>query len=374
MKIKGPRIDPRPMPKNLSVTRLVDEYMPAYNGARLREACQLMTDKILRDDVTVGLAITGALTPAGFGTSVLAPLISAGFIDYIVSTGANLYHDMHYALDLPLYQSSPFINDLELRKHDIIRIYDIVADFEALLDTDRYVYKLLESRRLKGRMSTSKMHYEMGALVAETEKKLKRPHPSLLSAAYKADVPIYTSSPGDSTIGLNIAANWFKGKELEIDVSADVNETTAIVFSATRGRNKSAVVILGGGSPKNFLLQTEPQIQEIMGLSERGHDYFIQITDARPDTGGLSGATPSEAVSWGKIDPSRLPDAVVCYADCALVLPILSAYVLANAKRRKKKRLYRQMGQLMKKLSRAYKGVPLGGRPGVRPPSRKCRG
>jgi deoxyhypusine synthase len=162
--------------------------------------------------------------------------------------------------------------------------------------------------------------------------------------------------------------------DLEIDVSADVNETTAIVFDATRGKKKSAVVILGGGSPKNFLLQTEPQIQEIMGLSERGHDYFIQITDARPDTGGLSGATPSEAVSWGKIDPSRLPDAVVCYADCALVLPILAAYVLTNAKRRKKKRLFAKMDQLMKKLSKAYKGVPLGGRPGIRPPSRKCRG
>ena len=373
MKIKGTRIDPHPMPGNLSVTHLVDEYMPAYNGARLREACQLLVDKILRDDVTVGLAITGALTPAGFGTSVLAPLIKAGFIDYIVSTGANLYHDMHYALGLPLYQSSPFINDLELRKHDIVRIYDIVVDFEALLDTDRYVYQLLESGLFKGRMSTARLHHGMGLLVAETEKKLKRPYPSLLAAAYKADVPIYTSSPGDSTIGLNIAANWFKGVDLEIDVSADVNETTAIVYNATRGKKKSAVVILGGGSPKNFLLQTEPQIQEVMGLSERGHDYFIQITDARPDTGGLSGATPSEAVSWGKIDPSRLPDAVVCYADCALVLPILSAYVLANAKRRKPKRLYKRMDQLMKKLAKAYEGVPLGGRPKGRPPGRKCR-
>ena len=369
MKIKGTRIDPRPMPANLSVTRLVDEYMPAYNGARLREACQLLVNKILRKDVTVGLAITGALTPAGFGTSVLAPLIRAGFIDYIVSTGANLYHDLHYALGLPLYSSSPFIDDLELRKHDIVRIYDIVVDFEALLDTDRYVYELLESGLFKGRMSTAKLHHGMGSLVAETEKKLKRPYPSLLSAAFKADVPIYTSSPGDSTIGLNIAAKWFKGLDLEIDVSADVNETTAIVYGATRGKKKSAVVILGGGSPKNFLLQTEPQIQEIMGLSERGHDYFIQITDARPDTGGLSGATPSEAVSWGKIDPGSLPDAVVCYADCALVLPILTAYVLANAKRRKLKRLYRQLDRLMKKLSKAYRGVPLGGRP----PGRKCR-
>lgn len=363
MKIKGPEIEPRPMPAKLSVTRLVDEYMPAFNGARVREACQLLVSKILKPEVTVGVSIAGALTPAGFGTSVLAPLIQAGFIDYIVSTGANLYHDMHYSLGLPLYRSSPFVDDRELRKHEIVRIYDIVIDFESLLSTDRFCYLLLESELLRGKMSTARMHHRMGKLIAQAEKELKRPHPSLMSAAYKADVPIFTSSPGDSTIGLNIAAKQFRGLDLEIDVSADVNETTAIVFAATRESGKSAVVVLGGGSPKNFLLQTEPQIQEIMGLSERGHDYFIQITDARPDTGGLSGATPSEAVSWGKIDPLGLPNAIVVYADTALVLPILSAYVLTNAKKRPKKRLVKELDRLVKRLGKAYKGRRLGGRP-----------
>src|SRR4029079_10245789 len=95
------------------------------------------------------------------------------------------------------------------------------------------------------------------------------------------------------------------------DRTSDESETAAIVLNAKRGGGKSAVLILGGGSPKNFALQTEPQIQEVLGIDEKGHDYFLQITDARPDTGGLSGATPAEAVSWGKIDPDRLPDAVV---------------------------------------------------------------
>jgi deoxyhypusine synthase len=354
MKIKGPLIDPQPIPKKIQVSRLVDDFLPAYNGARLREACQLMARKILRPNVTVGLAISGALTPAGFGTSILAPLIKAGFIDYIVSTGANLYHDLHFSLGLPMHRSSPFVDDRKLRKQNMVRIYDIVFDFDVLLSTDQFCYQMLASKKFEGRMSSAELHNRMGAVVARVEKELGRPHPGLLSAAYRADVPIYTSSPGDSTIGLNVAVMNICGSDLQIDCTADVNETAAIVYQATRNKKKSAAVILGGGSPKNFLLQTEPQIQEILGLGESGHDYFIQITDARPDTGGLSGATPSEAVSWGKIDPARLPDAVVCYADTTLALPILAAYVLDNAKKRPLKRLYKQRAEMFKKLQAAY--------------------
>ncbi|NIQ56024.1 MAG: deoxyhypusine synthase, partial [Gemmatimonadetes bacterium] len=130
---------------------------------------------------------------------------------------------------------------------------------------------------------------------------------------HEAGVPIYTSSPGDSSIGMNVAERALAGHAVRFDPSIDVNESAAIVLAAKRAGGRSAVVIMGGGSPKNFLLQTEPQIQEVLGIEESGHDYFIQFTDARPDTGGLSGATPSEAVSWGKVDPDALPDTVVCY-------------------------------------------------------------
>ena len=119
----------------------------------------------------------------------------------------------------------------------------------------------------------------------------------------------------------------------------------------------SAVLILGGGAPKNFLLQTEPQLQEILGVSERGHDYFIQITDARPDTGGLSGATPAEAVSWGKIDPEQLPDCVVAYIDSTVALPLIAAYVQARAKRREPRRLYRRLPEMVTRLREEYRGT-----------------
>jgi deoxyhypusine synthase len=142
-----------------------------------------------------------------------------------------------------------------------------------------------------------------------------------------------------------------------VDPSRDVNETAALVLHAKRAGGKSAIVVMGGGSPKNFALQTEPQIQEVLGIDEKGHDYFLQITDARPDTGGLSGATPAEAVSWGKIDPDRLPDAVVCYLDSTIALPILTSYALAKRKPRKLKRLYDKRGAMMKRLVEEFRKV-----------------
>jgi deoxyhypusine synthase len=138
---------------------------------------------------------------------------------------------------------------------------------------------------------------------------------------------------------MNVAALALEGNKCVIDPNSDVNETASIVLGAKRGGGKSAVLICGGGSPKNFMLQTEPQIQEVLGIDEKGHDYFLQMTDARPDTGGLSGATPAEAVSWGKIDPDRLPDAVVCYLDNTVALPLLTAYAHARHKPRRLKRL-----------------------------------
>ena len=153
---------------------------------------------------------------------------------------------------------------------------------------------------------------------------------------------------------MNVAAMALEGNLLRFDVNADVNETASIVWDAKARGGKSAVWVLGGGSPKNFLLQTEPQIQEVLGIPEKGHDYFLAFTDARPDTGGLSGATPSEAVSWGKIDPSQLPDTVICYADSTLALPLITAYALAKHPPRERKRLYDRRRQMLEALRQAF--------------------
>jgi deoxyhypusine synthase len=352
--LSGKRIEPTRIAAGMSVVDLVDGTFQAYNAARLREACHLLTRKMLDEDVTVGLTMTGALTPAGLGMSALIPLIEAGFVDWIISTGANLYHDTHFGIGLELRQGNPHVSDVVLRDEEVVRIYDIFFDYSVLLDTDAFFRRIIEAEEFQRPMSTAEFHYLCGKYVAAREQELGIGRKSLLAAAYEHAVPIYTSSPGDSSIGMNVAAKALQGSKLLFDVNADVNETAAIVLDAKRSGGKSAIWILGGGSPKNFALQTEPQIQEVMGIDERGHDYFLQVTDARPDTGGLSGATPAEAVSWGKVDPDRLPDAVVCYLDSTVALPILAAYSLDQHAPRPPKRLFDRRDEMMARIREEY--------------------
>jgi deoxyhypusine synthase len=353
--LRGDRIEPKRIDGTETAAELIERTFLAYNAARLREASQLLTKKMLEPDVTVGLTLTGALTPAGLGMSAIIPLIEAGFVDWIVSTGANLYHDAHFGLGLTMHRGNPQESDVALREEGVVRIYDIFFDYDVLLSTDAFFRKLIRGPEFQRSMSSAEFHYLCGKYLRERERALGIGQRSLLSAAYAAAVPVYTSSPGDSSIGMNIAAMALEGNRCVLDPSQDVNETAAIVLAAKRSGGRSAVLICGGGSPKNFALQTEPQIQEVLGIDERGHDYFLQVTDARPDTGGLSGATPAEAVSWGKIDPDRLPDAVVCYLDSTVALPLLTAYALARRKPRQLKRLYDRRGEMMDLLRRLYR-------------------
>jgi deoxyhypusine synthase len=338
----------------ITVEHLVDGAFLAYNGARLREACRLLVEKMLEPDVTVGITLSGALTPAGLGRSCLIPLLKAGFVDWIVSTGANLYHDAHFGIGLSMHQGHWNADDVALREQGIVRIFDIFFDYNVLLSTDAFFREVMRGAEFQKPMGTAEFHYRAGRYVAEREKALGQVETSLLAAAHALEVPVYTSSPGDSSIGMNAAALSLEGEAIQWDVLRDVNESAAIVYGAKQSGGKSAVLVLGGGSPKNFALQTEPQIQEVLGLEEAGHDYFLQITDARADTGGLSGATPGEAVSWGKIDPDRLPDAVVAYVDTTVALPILTAYALSKRQPRPLKRLYGKRDALMNQLKAAH--------------------
>ncbi|HET9710113.1 MAG TPA: deoxyhypusine synthase [Gemmatimonadales bacterium] len=352
--LRGPRIDPQGVSGKETVAELVDNAFLAYNAGRLREACRLYADRMLAETATVGMSLTGAMTPAGLGMSTIIPLMEAGFIDWIVSTGANLYHDAHFGLGLAMHRGTPFADDVELREEGVVRIYDIFFHYDVLLSTDAYIREVSARPEFQRSMSTAEYHYLLGGFVREREKALGLSRRSVLAVAHECAVPIYTSSPGDSSIGMNVAEQALGGSQLRFDVSADVNETAAIVFDAKRHDGKSGVLLIGGGSPKNFVLQTEPQIQEVLGISEKGHDYYLQMTDARPDTGGLSGATPAEAVSWGKVDPDQLPGTVVCYLDNTVAFPILAAYALARRTPRPLKRLYDRRGAMMDQLRKAY--------------------
>jgi deoxyhypusine synthase len=352
--LRGPRILPPAVGANEPAADLIDRTFLAYNAGRLREGARLLAERMLRPEVTVGLSLSGALTPAGLGVSCLIPLIKAGFVDWISSTGANLYHDTHFGLGMPMHAGSPFLDDRLLHEERVVRIYDILFEYRVLVDTDDFYREILKAEEFQGEMGTAEFHYRLGRYMAERERVLGLGEVSLLAAAHRYGVPVYTSAPGDSSIGMNIAEMRLAGTSTRIDMSLDVNETAAIVYCAKRGRGKSGVWIFGGGSPKNFVLQTEPQLQEILGITAKGHDYFLQITDARPDTGGLSGATPSEAVSWGKVDPTMLPNAVVCYMDSTAAMPLLTTYVLSRAARRPHKRLYDLRAEMLAALEKEF--------------------
>lgn len=345
--LSGEQIVPRRVRPGMTVSELIDEQYQAYNAARLSEAARLFATEMLNPekDVTIGLTMAGALTPAGLGGCVLT-LMEYGFVDFIVSTGANLYHDMHHALAMTLHRGDFRLDDTVLQEEGVIRIYDILFEDKVLLDTDAFVRECLKS--LPNRpISTSELHHHLGTQLLKAGVK---PDYSVLAQAAAWHVPIYTSSPGDSSIGMNVARHALDGSQLTLDPLADVNETTAIVMNATR----NGVLILGGGSPKNFYLQTQPQLWEVLGINKGGHDYFIQITADAPHWGGLSGATPSEAVSWGKIKPDQLRDTVVIYGDSTLALPLITAYAVEKAQPRPRRELYAKREALLTELHTAY--------------------
>ena len=329
------------------IRHLVEEGFQAFNAARIGEACRIFTDKMLlpENDTTIGLTVAGALTPAGLGGCIVE-LMNRGLVDFVISTGANLYHDLHYALNFTLHRGSPFVNDVELYDEGVIRIYDVLFPASVLLETDAYVRDFLVRSGLDGPVSTSELHYRLGLDLLERQPGCEEY--SVVAAAAKAGVPIFTSSPGDSSIGMNVAFHeLMNDSHLMVDPNKDVNEVCAFILAGT----KNGCVILGGGSPKNFYLQGQPTLWEVYGIPKGGNEYFIQITTDSVVWGGLSGATPAEAVSWGKVNPGVLPDTVVAYCDSSIAFPIFCEYVVGSPTgRRPLKRLIDKRSELVASL------------------------
>jgi deoxyhypusine synthase len=332
-----------------AITRLIDDGFQAFNAGRLSEACQIFSGKMLaaENETTIGLTVAGAMTPAGVGGCVIE-MMDRGLVDFIISTGANLYHDLHYALNFTLHRGSPFVDDVELYEDGVIRIYDVLFPATVLLETDAYIRDFLTRTKMTGPTSTSEFHYELG-------QDLLRRRPgceeySVVARAAKLGVPVYTSSPGDSSIGMNVA--WHElmnDSSLMIDPNKDVNEVCAIILAG----KKNGCVILGGGSPKNFYLQGQPTLWEVYGIPKGGNEFFIQITTDQVVWGGLSGATPSEAVSWGKVNPGVLPDTVVAYCDSTIAFPLFCEHAVGSKYgTRKRKNLYHQRAKLVASLKK----------------------
>jgi len=336
------------------IRHLIDEGFQAFNAGRLSEACSIFADKMLDPDhdTTIGLTVAGAMTPAGLGGCVIE-LMDRGLVDFVISTGANLYHDLHYALNFTLRRGSPFVDDVELYEQGVIRIYDVLFPATVLLETDAYIRDFLVRSGLNGPISTAEFHYRLGRDLLDRQPGCEEY--SVVARAALAGVPIYTSSPGDSSIGMNIAYHeLMNNSRLMIDPNKDVNEVCAIVLAGKR----NGCVILGGGSPKNFYLQAQPTLWEVYGIPKGGNDFFIQITTDQVVWGGLSGATPAEAVSWGKVNPGVLPDTVVAYADSTIAFPLFCEYAVGSPNgRRQRKDLIHKRDELVAILTSEAKAA-----------------
>lgn len=342
----GRQVEPIALRGNENVADMIDHCFghSGFNGRRLAEACELYAH-MLKGDTTVGVTLSGAMTPIGM-QGVLISLIEAGFVDWIISTGANLYHDMHRAYNFPVKQGHWAVDDNELADVGVARIYDTyIEEVGTLQATDKLIWHAIRQIDHSRPMSTAFFHWHLGQFIWKTA---PAPQKSLVAVAQKYDVPIYTSSPGDSSIGMNLIVPRLFGEELQLDALVDVIETAAIVRAAT----KNGVVEVGGGSPKNFYLQTQPTLHQILyDMTGGGHDYFIQLTTDAPHWGGLSGATPQEARSWGKIKDAHR-DNVVVYSCASLTLPLMAQYALVRCKPRKFKRLFGQIEGHVASLTR----------------------
>ncbi len=334
------KLDPK-----MTIEDLVEVFSKSgFNGRKLGDAAKLYA-KMISEDATICLAVSGAMTPVGFG-GIIKSLIEKGFVDWIITTGANIYHEDHFAWGLPIKQGHSDVDDMKLYNNEIVRIRDIFIKFyETLEAEDQIIQKTFESFPDKP-FTTAEFCNTIGQT---SSKNAPYPEKSFVAAAYEFDVPVYISTIKDSSLALNLAVHRLQGKQYSLDFVREIIEQASILYNS----KKSGIVEIGGGVPKNTAQQTGPLLDQILRRNDGGQDYIIQITDARPDTGGLSGATLQEGKSWGKVQDAH-KDMITVYADATIAFPIIALYILSNQEPRKPKRLYKKLDGFYKKLSDDY--------------------
>jgi deoxyhypusine synthase len=345
----------RESPEELMRTRF-----PAFVGRQERTGFELMA-RAIEEDYATFLTLSGAMTPAGLHQSCLIPLIERGLIDCLTTTGANLYHDAHRIIGHRIREIDPNAGDLALRLARIIRIYDLGFWEETLLETDKLFSAILRQPQFQKRMTTPELHYLLGQSIAEIEEALGVEQPSLLATCYRRAVPIFVGAVQDGSIFLNIVKlkrlfpDDFK---LEIDVNDDVYEMGATQHWCLRGLDKKmAVFILGGGVPKNYTLQGEPLLDQILGVPTEGFDIDVQFCVDPVDNGALSSCPAGEGHTWGKVSPEGVSRSMYVHADVTAVFPWVTYALLSDAKRKRPhRRLYDQRAEALRLLDAAVAG------------------
>lgn len=333
----------------MSISDLISFYSSTgFNARRLAEAAE-MFKKMIDSDATICLTISGAMSPIGLG-GCISTLIEKGYVDWIITTGANAYHDLHFAYGLPVRQGHFDVDDDILYSKQIVRIYDVyIKEIETLQKQDDIIQNEIAKINVEDStlsLSSSDISFYLGKAASNNS---HFPEKSFMVSAYSNNVPVYIPSITDSSIGMNMLPLLFESKLPNYNLVSDIAESAAILWKS----KLSGGIELGGGVPKNFFQQTGPTLYQILKIQEGGHDYVIQLTDARPDTGGLSGATIQEGKSWGKIKSSHTGNVIV-YGDSSVYFPILCSYVLSECQQRKPKQLYNLKNQYVREMKSEY--------------------
>jgi len=339
-------VSPEPITGRETPVEIIEKMFPAYVGRQERTAFELMK-RAVEERYAVFLTLSGAMTPAGLHQSCLIPLLERGIIDCITTTGANLYHDAHRTLGHRVKEIRPDAGDLLLREARIIRIYDLGFDEDVLLDTDRFFSALLLEDEFQKRMTTPELHWRLGRRIAEIETQLDVEQPSLLATAYRKGVPIFVGAPQDGSIFLNVVklrALYGDEFRLELDVAGDVYEMAAMQhWCSTALSKKLAIWILGGGVPKNYTLQGEPMLGQILDVDCDGFDIDVQFCVDPVDNGALSSCPAGEGHTWGKVSPEGVERSVYVHCDVTAVFPWITYALLSRAGLKKPaSRLYGQ--------------------------------
>lgn len=345
--MSGRNIEPIRLRRGMTVKDLVEVYAGmGFNARRLAEACRVF-EGMIRSEATICLTLAGAMTPIGMSGAIIT-LMENGWVDWIISTGANLYHDLHRAFDFPVKQGHFQVDDEELKEAGIARIYDVfIQEGETMIETDQAIIAAFINRTFDSPISTADLHAILGEEVLQRAPMAEK---SFVGKAKQYGVPIYVPAPGDSSVGMNLIVNYLEGNPVPVDPSLDVLETAALV----RAGRKNGAVMVGGGAPKNFFMQTQPTLWQILEDNHGGHDFFVQFTADAPHWGGLSGATASEARSWGKVKDARLNNVTV-YCDASIALPLVTAWLLATQKPRRRRNLLAAKKAFMQDLTRKYR-------------------
>ena len=336
---------------------LLRSAFPAFVGRQVRTAWELMARSV-DDDATVFATLSGAMTPAGLHRSCVVPMVRAGLIDVLTTTGANLYHDAHRVIGHRIREIRPEAGDARLREARIIRIYDLGFEEQVLLDTDILFAKILLRPEFQRPMTTVETNHLLGRHLFELERELGADEPCLLSACYQAGVPIFVGAPQDGSIFLNVVKlKALLGDEFRhsLDATADVYTMAALQWSAQR-RGTTAVWIFGGGVPKNYTLQGEPTLSQILELDARGFDIDVQICVDPVDNGALSSCPAGEGHTWGKVSAECVASSsIYVHCDVTAVLPWITHALLAAGRRRPSKKLYEHLTDATAALDEAVR-------------------